>query len=270
MQHTDMEVIDYASFLKPTNDETLSSALLPILAWPEVPTNINEKGNKLAGVSHIIAFSDLQGVVRENNTLIPLTIDLLRNVLPLLVMEGKIPPLHQCICLVAGDSFANTNDFRRGTDGFIDDVIEEFIHSDFFATAMVLGNHDLVSEDVNAQIQSAPNFVLLDGDVMNVAGLNIGGVSGIVGNPTRPNRNSESMLCKKIASIARQTPDILLLHEGPYLNEEQKGHLAVTKALKKLENCLVISGHIHWKNPIAQTTSNHILNVDERVVVMAL
>jgi hypothetical protein len=76
----------------------------------------------------------------------------------------------------------------------------------------------------------------LDGDVVEVAGLRIGGIGGIIGSPLKPQRRDESNYFQTLEQHAPR---------------------------------LVIRGHKHWPHPLAQFSSGlQVLNVDKRVVIL--
>lgn len=223
------------------------------------------KGDALA----VIALSDMQGLTHEGGQYIPLGIEVFRYILPELEMDALIPPLSQCLLCIVGDMYASTTEFKMGLNGNIDPVLEEAMALAPGFLAIVLGNHDTLSPAMQAKLSHTPNVALLDGDTVETHGLVLGGISGIMGNPAKkPNRNDKTMLDKKCKQIVRQQPDILLLHEGPHLNEHQIGHSDITDALTNFPATTVISGHAHWQEPIAEFQNHRIINTDARIIVL--
>lgn len=223
--------------------------------------------NKVTLQRPIIAFSDMQGVTADKGEYCPLGIDVLKNLLPILSLENVIPKLSDTACFIAGDMYASTTDFRMGLSGNIDDVVCEACQSDFSSVSMVLGNHDVLSEHCVSDLKSS-KVLILDGDHRYRDNITIAGISGIMGNPRKPNRNDEKMFISKLRRIQNKNVDILLLHEGPHISDEQIGNEFIRGQLLGLQNKLIISGHAHWNEPVAALGNNLIINSDARIVIL--
>ena len=62
-------------------------------------------------------------------------------------------------------------------------------------------------------------------------------------------------------------PDVLILHEGPEGDEDQRGNPMLREWVDD-HGALVICGHVHWERPLAERQGGQILNVDARAVVL--
>ena len=235
---------------------------------PKLLDVIEIKQNKVTLERPIIALSDMQGLTREHTRWIPLGIDVFRNLLPILAIEKVIPNLAESACLIAGDMYASTTDFRMGLSGPIDEIVSLACESDFQSVSLVLGNHDLLSEHSENLLKNSRSTKLLDGDCRYLDNSTIGGISGIMGNPRKPNRNDEKMFVRKLEKVMKKSADILLLHEGPQISAEQIGNEFIRAQLLGLQNKLIISGHAHWHNPVAMLGNNLVINTDARIVVL--
>jgi 3',5'-cyclic-AMP phosphodiesterase len=109
---------------------------------------------------------------------------------------------------------------------------------------------------------------VLDGDVVELAGLRIGGVGGIIGNKQKPGRRTEDVQLALVEGVLDAGVDILVMHEGPHGDERQPGNDFVRALIDAAEVPLVICGHDHWRMPLAERDGGQILNVDTRVVVL--
>ncbi len=60
------------------------------------------------------------------------------------------------------------------------------------------------------------------------------------------------------------------MHDGPDVPEfGYRGTSPIREALELLDRPLVIRGHAHWENPLAEFANGlQVLNVDARVVIL--
>jgi hypothetical protein len=91
-------------------------------------------------------------------------------------LRGEYTPSGLGVFL-AGDFYANEGADKLGSSGEVGEVWQAF-SSDYRWTAGVLGNHDRLKSPV-------AGTTLLDGQVVEMDGLRIGGISGIVGKAGR-------------------------------------------------------------------------------------
>ena len=81
----------------------------------------------------------------------------------------------------------------------------------------------------------------------------MGGVSGIVGNPSKPGRRDAGTFLGLIERVLAARPDILVLHEGPDNPVSGfKGNPEVRELVCATpDGPLVIAGHSIWPRPLA-------------------
>lgn len=213
-----------------------------------------------ADLEALVVASDLQGRVGARLLGVAVAEELL-----LLGDLGLVPPASAVGVLLAGDLYAAPGADVRGASGEVSEVWDAFALS-FRWVVGVLGNHDLLG--------GPPARAVLDGDVVLRDGLRIGGVSGIVGKPTKPRRKTEAAFREALARVA-QVSDVVVLHESPEVPEHGlRGQAAVRDELDTRARAgatpLVVSGHCHWPVALVElATGLQLLNVDGRVVVLA-
>ncbi|MEH1797130.1 metallophosphoesterase family protein [Nostoc sp.] len=218
----------------------------------------------------ITVTSDLQGIDPKNQQLLGyLVIEELEN----LAENGKIPSLKNTGIILAGDLYAEVNR-RSGVVGDIREIWQAF-NRRFCWVAGVAGNHDSLGntqEEIQIFKQNR-SIYYLDGDIRRNGELNLAGISGIIGKKSKPFRRSEKEFIKAIRELIKQSPDILILHEGPdYPQGNLVGKESIRKELEKINltnNLLVICGHSYWKIPmIALENGIQVIKTDSRVIVL--
>jgi len=214
-------------------------------------------------VKSLVLTSDLQG--REaggQNWLLGVPV---AEALLALSRESVIPaPDAVFLC---GDLYDYPECRKRGGTGPVDEVFQAF-SAITPEVVGVLGNHDQIEYP-----EALPdNTTVLDGEVVGVLGnLNVGGVSGIVGNPNRNQRRTEDDFLAALESVTDQAPDILLLHQGPTDPERanRRGDPGVALSLETGFQGLTVLGHTRWGWPwLISLGEGQALNVDGRVVVV--
>lgn len=213
------------------------------------------------GVDTLIFASDLQG--REDGSANRLMGVAVAEALLALVAEGKIPqPQAAFLC---GDLYDYHDCHKRGGTGPVDEVFEAFAELAPQVLA-VHGNHD----ELAAPKALPKNTRILDGQVRNMAGLRVGGVSGIIGNPSRHQRRDEDAFLAVMESATARRPHLMLLHQGPEDTERgRRGDPGVTLSLQTGYAGLTVFGHTHWDWPwLIPLGDGQALNVDGRVVVL--
>lgn len=208
-----------------------------------------------AGLDALVICSDLQGRV-GSRLLGVATVD----ALVALGEQGALPPPAATGVLLAGDLYAAPKADERGASGDVTPVWDAFEERFRWVTG-VLGNHDTLAAWHRARV--------LDGNILERDGLRIGGVSGIIGKPTKPMRKTEAAFTAALRAVL--DADVVVLHEGPEIPERRLlGHPAVRRTLDQASPPpLVISGHCHWPTPFVVLPSTlQILNVDGRVIVL--
>lgn len=225
------------------------------------------------GLSAIVVTADLQGRESVPGTA-SLPARLLGEVMPQLLIERVFPLLDledpsRVAAFLAGDFYTLPGLEKRGGTGDVSRVWQAF--SEHFAwVAGVAGNHDLFGPKQETRPERHPSMHYLDGDVVELAGLRIGGIGGIIGSPLKPQRRDESNYFQTLERILSQKVDVLITHEGPCGTEKgQRGDFRIRDTLEQHAPRLVIRGHKHWPHPLAQFPSGlQVLNVDKRVVIL--
>jgi hypothetical protein len=222
-------------------------------------------------LSGLLVASDLQGVAPsvDRGGALALLGEVLAQELPRMEDLDVIPPSGQIGALLAGDLFAAPGGDRRGATGDVRPVWSAFARQVRWV-AGVAGNHDLFGSERERERFVRSGAHLLDGRVVEIDGLRIGGVCGIVGNPNKPGRRDAGTFLGLIEGVLTQRPDILVLHEGPDdPTSGSKGNADVRELLLTApDGLLVIAGHSPWKEPLASLGACQVLNVAERAVLL--
>jgi Icc-related predicted phosphoesterase len=211
----------------------------------------------------IVACSDLQGIVRGRGGEAALLGVEVAAVLEELAFDGVLPPAARTGVILAGDLFSVPEANKRGGFGGVVDVWRAFAGC-FAWVAGVAGNHD----DVTGVAELGEKVHLLDGDVVEVDGIRIGGVGGIISGKQKPGRRSEEAQLALIDRAIDAGLDILVLHEGPNGDADQRGNSTIREVLEAGGVGFTVCGHDHWSSPLAAHEHGQVLNVDTRVVVM--
>jgi Icc-related predicted phosphoesterase len=214
----------------------------------------------------IIACSDLQGIVRGRDGEAELLGVEVAAVLEELAFDEVLPPAARTGVILAGDLFSVPAANQRGGFGSVADVWRAFAER-FAWVAGVAGNHDDVA-GVAGLAEAGARVHLLDGDVIEIDGLRIGGVGGIIGSRQKPGRRLEAAQLGLIERAIDAACDVLVLHEGPDGGDGQRGSSTIRGIVEAGEVGLTICGHDHWHAPLAAHETGQILNVDTRAVVM--
>jgi len=222
------------------------------------------------GLEAVLVTGDLQGVVQvwqlEKNRL--LGEELAHKYLALAERE-LVPKAKKTGVILAGDLYSAPDGAKRGASGDVRSVWETFANN-FRWVAGVQGNHDRFgSKQEEAELKLHPKICLFDYDSCELDGLVIGGVSGVIGDPVKPARKTEADFIAGLQLVLANNPDILVLHQSPIGNVEQRGSTEIRKAIEKNAPPLTISGHIHWEDPLAELNqTSQILNVDSRAFIL--
>jgi len=224
------------------------------------------------GVIAIIATADLQGRERFQDS--PNGVPrLLGEVLPNQLASEIVPGLGlnegNTGVFLAGDLYTVPSLDRRGGSGDVRAVWEAF-GDEFSWVIGVAGNHDTFGTDPIAPPRFSRHLHYLDNDRVNVDGLKIAGLGGIIGNPRRPRRLSDDQYAECLESLLAHRTDILITHDGP--DDPVGGHRGspiIREVVERLRPSLVVRGHAHWRDPLVQLSNGvQVLNVDARVVVL--
>jgi len=213
------------------------------------------------GISAIAVTSDLQG--REQGEENRLLGEVACEELGLLCEIGDIPAVNGVV--LAGDLYDYPDCHKLGGTGDVTSVWNSFA-SGFEHIIGVHGNHDTVDEAaLNADV------TVLDGNIAQCMGLNIAGVSGIIGREDRNQRKSEAGFSSALNQVLKKSPDMVVLHQGP--DEPVSGRIGeplIRELLEKSGNSLVVFGHCPWEDPYAEIGDHQVLNVDGRVMLLVM
>lgn len=159
---------------------------------------------------------------------------------------------------LAGDLYVVRMLDKRGGLGPVDAVWTAFAAA-FAEVVGVLGNHD--------EMYGTPAGWLLDGETVRVAGLRVGGVGGIIGNPAKPLRRRPDAYARALSNVLDGAPQLVLLHQSPEWSDPS---CPICEMLEVSDDsALIVSGHRYWREPLMVAPSGRqCLNVDGRVVIL--
>lgn len=227
------------------------------------------------GLSALVAASDLQG--REPPWLAiggagRLLGEVMVEELLMLSEMEEMPRPESVGIVLAGDLFVVPDLGRRGGHGDVRPVWEAFRQGFRWVTG-VAGNHDRFGDTVEDLIAfgERPGIVFLDGETREVDGLRLGGVSGVIGNPSRVFRRPERDWLNAVQDVLSMGPDLLVVHEGPDGGDPHRpGTKALPMLLEQGGAPLTVCGHTHWESPrICETEGGRqILNAAGRAYVL--
>lgn len=225
------------------------------------------------GTCGVIATGDLQGrecFHRDRREPLRLIGEVLPDILETEVLPNNdLPATGEMGALLAGDFYTVPGLDKRGGSGNVTPVWEAFAEQ-FAWVVGVAGNHDMFGEDRAAKPEIAGDVYYLDGGYVELGGLRIAGLSGIIGNPSRLQRRTQEDYLEELERVLSVPTDILLMHDGPDAPETGlRGSSLVREVIEVLEPTLVVRGHAHWQEPLAELDGGvQVLNVDCRAVVM--
>jgi DNA repair exonuclease SbcCD nuclease subunit len=216
--------------------------------------------------------SDLQGVApgwRYGGRNVLLGIQVAEELLDL-AEAGTIPDPERMGVLLAGDLYSAPAGDKRGASGDVREVWTAFATMNRWVSG-VAGNHDRFgTAREEARLRSHENLdLLLYGEVAYRDGLLIGGVSHIIGNPQKPGRRDQDSFLAALELALEASPNIVVLHEGPSgSTKKQRGNELLHNQFKEESVPLVVCGHVHWNDPLADLNGTQVINVDSRVVIL--
>lgn len=246
-----MRILDVASvpFWEIAYDSAESGGTQQAMTLPLVQGTVDALP---AGVQALLVCSDLQGRTEVGSGAgpPPLLGEALAADLALLAASGEIAEARHIGILLLGDLFADAGATVRGAHGDVGAVWRAFA-TEFRWVVGVAGNHDLIGQP---PVPEQENAHLLDGRVVTVDGMRIGGISGVIGaaKEGRAWRRDERSFVEAARVKSRANPDILLLHQGPNGSAPgQPGHPAIRAVLERAAPTLTLCGHVHWLTPVA-------------------
>lgn len=244
-----MQLLDVDA--RPFHSLTYRSAAEPAAAAPFFRARLSG----VAGPARsIVATSDLQG--REGGGGSRLLGEAVAETFGALQAEGAIPPI--ALCLLGGDLYADPAAARLGASGDVTNVFNAF--AALAPTVGVLGNHDRLQADT-----LSPAARCLDGGTVEIAGLTIGGVGGIIGRADKPMRRPEDDFLQALEATARDA-DILVTHQGPdYPPRGEIGSPEIRRVLERRGAGVHLFGHARWSEPTARIGRWKVVNTDGRI-----
>lgn len=238
-----------------------------------IPVHVCECNGLPASVRAIIATADLQRRVAPESgdaNCGPLLGEVLprqlRDICPQLKGLGGATGV-----ILAGDFYTVPALDARGGLGDVTPVWEAFA-VDFDWVVGVAGNHDQFGHVTlpGADFCQSRGHVL-DGTCVAVgdSGVRIGGVSGIVGNPRKPQRKTPLEYRELARRVLEGSPEIFVTHKPPCPAGLLTDDHDIEQLLKAATPLLAICGHRHWHHPIVELPNGtQMLNVHERIVIL--
>ena len=221
----------------------------------------------------ILVTADLQG--REQSPQHPTEpLRLLGECLPEMVLpycsQLGIKSLANVGAILAGDFYTYPNLHGRGGTGDVSQVWQTF--ADHFRWVVgVGGNHDTFETGCPPN-KMGDEVHLLDGERVNVNGIQFAGLSGVIGNPRKPFRRTHDDFLESLKLVLSEPTDILVMHDGPGIQEPgYRGIPEASEIIKRHHPSLVVRGHRHWPTPLVQLDEQtQILNVEATVVILTV
>ncbi len=119
-------------------------------------------------------------------------------------------------------------------------------------------------------LKKTSNINYLVGQVKNLNGTLMSGISGIIGETNKPFRISSADYVARLTNVLNLNLDCILLYQSPG-NElyALDGNEAIFNTIKHDKPNLIVAGHSHWQNPSNNFPyGSQVLNVDKRVVIL--
>ncbi len=228
------------------------------------------QGLKTDDLDYLIIASDLQGHVFNGNSY-----DLLGAVLPKflkLLFELEFPEVdHLRIgVFLYGDMHARLD--KRGGAGDVKNVWRSF-NEHFGFVAGVAGNHDEFGDAATFEsFKQEPGIHYLNEEIKELGGIKIGGISGIIGRPSKNFRNEERKHLKALEKILRKQPHFLLLHEGPNdFDLKLRGNLKIREVIELGKETVICCGHTHWKHTLVEKNNGtKVINADSKCIILKI
>ncbi len=234
----------------------------------QLPIYVGEVAGLPKSIDSIVVTSDLQGVCRFEHASDVLLGEVLAESLSL-IYEMYLPQLsiHQSWAFLCGDLYANLE--KRGSSGNPFSVWQAFAQ-DFAQVIGITGNHDDFGTDLN-RLKQIENVHFLANDLLQLNGLKIAGLSGIIGRIDKNFRLEEQFYLNAFEKLLKQQPDLVLTHLSPHFEEYGfLGEPQLTTILEKYAENVLCCGHSYWNTHQVFTLENatQILNADSKVFIL--
>lgn len=219
------------------------------------------------GLDALLLTSDLQGVVPTDEGVVLLG-EHLAHCFEDWAYECRVPSLEKTGVVLAGDLYSSPDARQRGASGEVVSVWEAFANHFRFVVG-VAGNHDFFDERKRFErVTGLEHVAFLDGDSAEFDGIRFGGVSYIVGNTKKRGRRDERVFFDLLEQVCVQSPDVLVLHEGPTGGEKDRGNVGVRETIDACEISFTVCGHRHWNSPLFECEGGQVVNVDARAILL--
>ncbi len=173
--------------------------------------------------------------------------------------------------ILTGDLYTASDLITRGATGDVQNVWAAF--SNRFAWLVgVAGNHDLFRGRHGCDLPSglSGRAELLRGRTSTRSGLNMAGVSGIIGETAKPWRSPEPKFLAAVRDAVAAECDILVLHEAPCPPDgSEKGNVNLMSTIISTGfEGTVVFGHVHWLRRLRRAGPMSLLNVNACAVYL--
>ncbi|MFK7934389.1 MAG: metallophosphoesterase [Saprospiraceae bacterium] len=229
------------------------------------------KSAAVKNLDYLVIASDLQGNIEEDGWY-----RLMGEVLPdflqtLFAEQLGVADCQRVGVLLCGDMYATIE--KRGGLGDVRPVWRAF-NRVFKFVAGVAGNHDSFGgnkTDLFA-FNREEGIHFLDRQMVELDGLKIGGLSGIIGNPRKQFRYEEEQHMADLKRLLTKRPDIVLLHEGPNGDEpNERGNELIRATLATSSSTTVCFGHTFWHRLAAEMSNGtQLINLDEKCLLLKI
>jgi Icc-related predicted phosphoesterase len=219
-------------------------------------------------IDFLILCSDLQGLVKKEKKFYLMGEYLpsyLKQFISNQYSDNPSPKIGVFLC---GDLFTHPD--YHGADGDVVSVWEAFSESYEWVVG-VAGNHDhFAKQNPDTALSHLDNVYFLHKNHLTIDGLRLGGISGIIGKPSKNQRVAEADFMAALNQLGKQELDILLLHSSPNIPDQQlMGDDRIRQKIEEHHFKNIISGHVHWH--VAHTRLKQrtdIWNTDGRVLIL--
>ena len=225
------------------------------------------------GVDAILATADLQGrqmLSRNPRSPAKLVGEVLPRLLEESLLDLGIDSPKRVLTLLGGDFYTYPDLRGRGGTGDVTPVWEAM--SDNYGWVVgVTGNHDMFGEQKSYIPDFAPPTHVLDAERIEIEGISIAGISGVIGNPAKNFRRDLPNHLDVLELILMDETDILVMHDGPDAPNVPRcrGDSDVRAVIERCKPSLVVRGHSHWSQPLVELTDDvQVLNVDATVAIL--
>jgi len=263
----DIEPIETYPYLE-VGSQNLAHSTSPQIFHKYLPIYLGEWVNEKSEVDLIIVCSDLQGIVEESGKR-KLLGEKLPEFLKLLVeIELELPEESKIGVLLCGDLYTSLE--KRGSSGDVRNVWKEF-KKHFSWVAGVAGNHDFFGNAHEIEeFKSLENIYLLHKEIVKIDGIEIGGISGIIGRSGKTNRVEEKDYLKNLRKLLKKKIDFVLLHETPdYPKLNQIGNSKIREVIEEGSKSKICCGHCFWEKTLVEfENETQVLNSDSKVVIL--